>query len=76
MFYKQCSSTFVHVYNLLQKHGNACLGILNGSEVGLESVNLIGGKSLKDNLVKQIGVPPFMFNRVVFLFGICRHINA
>lgn len=27
-----------------QKHGNACLGILNGSEVGLGKFNIIGGK--------------------------------
>ncbi|GKB35874.1 aspartic proteinase Asp1-like protein isoform X1 [Tanacetum coccineum] len=35
----------------LPKHGNACLGILNGSEVGLESVNLIGDLVNLDKII-------------------------
>ncbi|KAJ0507620.1 putative nepenthesin [Helianthus annuus] len=38
-------------YLIISKYGNACLGILNGSEVGLESVNLIGDISFHDKLI-------------------------
>lgn len=32
-------------YNfLIQEHGSVCLGILNGGEVGLDNINVIGGK--------------------------------
>lgn len=34
----------------LQKYGNACLGILNGTEVGLSNLNVIGGKQISSNL--------------------------
>lgn len=30
----------------LQNMGNVCLGILNGSEVGMEELNLIGGRNV------------------------------
>lgn len=33
----------------LQSKGNVCLGILNGSEVGLENENVIGGKEFYVN---------------------------
>nr|XP_025615000.1 aspartic proteinase Asp1 isoform X2 [Arachis hypogaea] len=33
------------------KHGNACLGILDGTEVGLEKLNIIGDISLQDKIV-------------------------
>ncbi|GAY52146.1 hypothetical protein CUMW_139640 [Citrus unshiu] len=35
----------------LPEHGNVCLGILNGTEVGLENFNLVGDISLQDKLV-------------------------
>ncbi|XP_024988421.1 aspartic proteinase Asp1-like isoform X2 [Cynara cardunculus var. scolymus] len=38
-------------YLIISKHGNACLGILNGSEVGLESINIIGDVSLQDKII-------------------------
>lgn len=28
---------------MLQMKGNVCLGILNGTEIGLQNLNLIGG---------------------------------
>lgn len=31
---------------MLQRKGNVCLGILNGTEIGLQNLNLIGGKVL------------------------------
>ncbi|XP_020965340.1 aspartyl protease APCB1 isoform X3 [Arachis ipaensis] len=33
------------------KHGNVCLGILDGTEVGLEKLNIIGDISLQDKIV-------------------------
>lgn len=48
-------------YLIVTKQGNACLGILNGTEVGLGNFNVIGDISLQDKLViydnekKQIG---------------------
>jgi hypothetical protein len=36
-------------YLIVTKHGNVCLGILNGSEVGLENFNIIGGKRYNTN---------------------------
>ncbi|OWM85106.1 aspartic proteinase Asp1-like isoform X2 [Punica granatum] len=48
-------------YLIVTKHGNACLGILSGTEVGLEDHNVIGDISLQDKIViydnekKQIG---------------------
>ncbi|KAI7739423.1 hypothetical protein M8C21_010766 [Ambrosia artemisiifolia] len=57
-------------YLIISKYGNACLGILNGSEVGLESVNLIGDISFHDKLViydnekQQIGWAPANCNKL------------
>ncbi|KAK3427622.1 hypothetical protein EUGRSUZ_F03801 [Eucalyptus grandis] len=48
-------------YLIVTKHGNACLGILNGGEVRLGELNLIGDISMQDKMVvydnekKQIG---------------------
>jgi len=36
---------------MLQRKGNVCLGILNGTEIGLQNMNLIGGKVLIGNLL-------------------------
>ncbi|KAJ1388126.1 Xylanase inhibitor, C-terminal [Sesbania bispinosa] len=36
---------------VLMSHGNVCLGILNGSEVGLGNSNIIGDISLQDKMV-------------------------
>ncbi|XP_057442680.1 aspartic proteinase Asp1-like isoform X2 [Lotus japonicus] len=38
-------------YLIVTKHGNVCLGILNGSEVGLGDLNIIGDISLQDKMV-------------------------
>ncbi|XP_076953682.1 aspartic proteinase Asp1-like [Bidens hawaiensis] len=38
-------------YLIISKYGNACLGILNGSEVGLESVNLVLQTSFHDKII-------------------------
>lgn len=38
-------------YLIISKYGNVCFGILNGSEVGLGDLNIIGDISLKDKLV-------------------------
>ncbi|CAL9113759.1 unnamed protein product [Musa textilis] len=38
-------------YLIITKHGNACLGILNGTEVGLGNLNVIGDISLQDLMV-------------------------
>ncbi|MED6112781.1 hypothetical protein PIB30_064773 [Stylosanthes scabra] len=38
-------------YLIVTKHGNACLGILDGTEVGLENLNIIGDISLQDKIV-------------------------
>ncbi|THG05966.1 hypothetical protein TEA_008373 [Camellia sinensis var. sinensis] len=38
-------------YLIITKHGNACLGILNGSEVGLGNNNILGDISLQDKMV-------------------------
>ncbi|WOL01518.1 aspartic proteinase Asp1 [Canna indica] len=38
-------------YLIITKHGNACLGILNGTEVGLNNLNVIGDISLQDHMV-------------------------
>ncbi|CAN8320674.1 unnamed protein product, partial [Cochlearia groenlandica] len=48
-------------YLIISKNGNACLGILNGSEVGLKDANLIGDITMQgimmiyDNEKKQLG---------------------
>ncbi|XP_042472903.1 aspartic proteinase Asp1-like isoform X1 [Zingiber officinale] len=38
-------------YLIITKYGNACLGILNGTEVGLGNLNVIGDISLLDHMV-------------------------
>ncbi|GAA0172238.1 aspartic protease [Lithospermum erythrorhizon] len=38
-------------YLIASKHGNVCLGILNGSEVGLEHINVIGDIFMLDKMV-------------------------
>ncbi|KAL8231033.1 hypothetical protein R6Q57_000811 [Mikania cordata] len=51
-------------YLIISEHGNACLGILNGTEVGLENINLIGDISFHDKIIiydnekQQIGWAP------------------
>ncbi|PON73205.1 Aspartic peptidase [Parasponia andersonii] len=56
-------------YLIVSKHGNACLGILNGSEVGLGKFNIIGDISLQDKMViydnekQQIGWGPVNCDR-------------
>ncbi|PIA47473.1 hypothetical protein AQUCO_01400250v1 [Aquilegia coerulea] len=57
-------------YLIITSNGNVCLGILNGSEVGLENLNIIGDISLQDLLViydnekQQIGWAPKDCNRL------------
>ncbi|GER37730.1 eukaryotic aspartyl protease family protein [Striga asiatica] len=56
-------------YLIVTGKGNACLGILNGDEVGLDNMNLIGDISLQDKLViydnerQRIGWAPAKCNR-------------
>ncbi|CAN4097729.1 unnamed protein product [Withania somnifera] len=56
-------------YLVITEHGNVCLGILNGTEVGLGNYNLIGDISLLDKMViydnekKQIGWLPANCNK-------------
>ncbi|KAH1255856.1 Aspartic proteinase Asp1 [Glycine max] len=38
-------------YLIVTKHGNVCLGILDGTEIGLGNTNIIGDISLQDKLV-------------------------
>ncbi|KAL5982780.1 hypothetical protein ACLOJK_016856 [Asimina triloba] len=38
-------------YLIISKHGNVCLGILNGSEIGLRDLNIIGDISFQDFMV-------------------------
>ncbi|GFY96597.1 eukaryotic aspartyl protease family protein [Actinidia rufa] len=38
-------------YLVITEHGNACLGILNGAEVGLGNINILGDISLQDKMV-------------------------
>ncbi|MQM03927.1 hypothetical protein Taro_036716 [Colocasia esculenta] len=38
-------------YLVLTKHGNLCLGVLNGTEVGLKDLNIIGDISVQDLMV-------------------------
>ncbi|KAG7941820.1 hypothetical protein I3843_16G066000 [Carya illinoinensis] len=51
-------------YLIVTKQGNVCLGILNGTEVGLKNLNIIGDISLQDKMViydnekQQIGWTP------------------
>ncbi|GFP89823.1 aspartic proteinase asp1 [Phtheirospermum japonicum] len=58
-------------YLIVTKKGNVCLGILDGGEVGLEDINVIGDISLLDKLViydnerQQIGWAPANCNRLL-----------
>ncbi|CAI9091076.1 OLC1v1025997C1 [Oldenlandia corymbosa var. corymbosa] len=38
-------------YLIISKRGNACLGILNGTEIGLQNFNVIGDISMQDSMV-------------------------
>ncbi|PQQ03132.1 aspartic proteinase Asp1 [Prunus yedoensis var. nudiflora] len=38
-------------YLIVTKHGNVCLGILNGTEVGLGNLNIIGDITLQDKML-------------------------
>ncbi|XP_062202697.1 aspartic proteinase Asp1-like [Phragmites australis] len=38
-------------YLIVTKYGNACLGILNGSEVGLKDLNILGDITMQDQMV-------------------------
>ncbi|KAG8378247.1 hypothetical protein BUALT_Bualt08G0117800 [Buddleja alternifolia] len=57
-------------YLIVTVHGNVCLGILDGGEVGLGNINVIGDISLQDKLViydnerQQIGWAPANCNRL------------
>ncbi|KAI3499698.1 hypothetical protein L1887_35503 [Cichorium endivia] len=57
-------------YLIISKNGNACLGILNGSEVGLGNINVIGDISFQDKIIiydnekEQIGWAPANCNRL------------
>ncbi|XP_009758779.1 aspartic proteinase Asp1 [Nicotiana tabacum] len=57
-------------YLILTEHGNVCLGILNGTEVGLGNYNVIGDISLLDKMViydnekQQVGWLPANCNRL------------
>ncbi|CAN4101926.1 unnamed protein product [Withania somnifera] len=55
-------------------HGNVCLGILDGSEVGLGNVNIIGDISMLDKMViydnekQQIGWIPANCNKLPYIY--------
>ncbi|KAG9149169.1 hypothetical protein Leryth_003164 [Lithospermum erythrorhizon] len=55
MSFRKANNVQLHIYPeaylIATKHGNICLGILNGSEVGLEHVNVIGDISMQDKMV-------------------------
>ncbi|KAI7745134.1 hypothetical protein M8C21_022045, partial [Ambrosia artemisiifolia] len=38
-------------YLLISSKGNVCLGVLNGTEVGLQDFNIIGDISMQDKMV-------------------------
>lgn len=38
-------------YLVISSKGNACLGILNGTQIGLQNLNLIGDISMQDKIV-------------------------
>ncbi|XP_060673204.1 aspartic proteinase Asp1-like [Ziziphus jujuba] len=70
-------------YLIVTKRGNVCLGVLNGGEVGLGSLNIIGDISLLDKMViydnekQQIGWVPENCDRLPnvdreFLNGFCQ----
>jgi hypothetical protein len=39
---------------LCQENGNACLGILNGSEIGLKDLSIIGGRKVQTKPINPI----------------------
>nr|DAD24671.1 TPA_asm: hypothetical protein HUJ06_026135 [Nelumbo nucifera] len=57
-------------YLIISPYGNACLGILNGAEVGLRDSNLIGDTFLRDKMLiydnekQQLGWMPTDCNRI------------
>ncbi|KAK9993662.1 hypothetical protein SO802_023365 [Lithocarpus litseifolius] len=57
-------------YLIVTRHGNVCLGILNGHEVGLGNLNIIGDISMQDKMVvydnekRQIGWAPANCDRL------------
>ncbi|KAF9681831.1 hypothetical protein SADUNF_Sadunf05G0043400 [Salix dunnii] len=57
-------------YLIISSKGNACLGILNGTEVGLNDLNVIGDISMQDRVViydnekERIGWGPGNCNRL------------
>ncbi|EYU31771.1 hypothetical protein ABFS82_03G097200 [Erythranthe guttata] len=57
-------------YLVVTGQGNVCLGILNGGDVGLEDINVIGDISMQDKLViydnekQQVGWAPANCNRL------------
>uniref|UniRef100_A0A5B6ZGC5 Aspartic proteinase Asp1 n=1 Tax=Davidia involucrata TaxID=16924 RepID=A0A5B6ZGC5_DAVIN len=57
-------------YLIITEHGNVCLGILNGTEAGLDNFNIIGDISLQDKMViydyekRQIGWVPANCDRL------------
>ncbi|XP_042033213.1 aspartic proteinase Asp1-like [Salvia splendens] len=57
-------------YLVVTEQGNVCLGILNGGEVGLENLNVIGDIFLQDKLViydnerQQVGWAPANCNKL------------
>ncbi|XP_043718857.1 aspartic proteinase Asp1-like isoform X2 [Telopea speciosissima] len=57
-------------YLIISKNGNVCLGILNGTEVGLDTLNLVGDTSMRNKMViydnekQQIGWIPADCNRL------------
>lgn len=51
---------YIYGFNF-QAKGNVCLGILNGTEVGLGNVNLIGGKECFYS-IKSLVLPKEMFS--------------
>ncbi|KAL0833594.1 hypothetical protein Bca101_085483 [Brassica carinata] len=38
-------------YLIISRKGNVCLGILNGTEIGLQNMNLIGDISMQDQMI-------------------------
>ncbi|KAL6208302.1 hypothetical protein ACLB2K_019253 [Fragaria x ananassa] len=74
-------------YLIVSHHGNVCLGILNGSEVGLGSMNVIGDITLLDKVLiydnenQRIGWGPANCNRLPnvdreYCEGVSRHFVA
>ena len=60
-----------------QNLGNVCLGILNGSEIGLEELNLIGGNDFVILLPSLFfWFPIWNLHDNSFVHCLCRHIHA